>query len=90
MCVVQVTKTANRIEISSLLEKILLKHVRWCLTFVGLYIYIPVYLYVANLESSVSKDYNIFSLLNHTVHIYYKSKLHSIPPRLIQDMNQPC
>ena len=39
MCV-QVTKTANRFEISSLLEKILLKQVRWCLTFVGLYIYI--------------------------------------------------
>ena len=37
MCV-QVTKTANRFEISSLLEKILLKRVRWCLTFVGLYI----------------------------------------------------
>jgi hypothetical protein len=37
MCV-QVTKTANRFEISSLLEKILLKQVRWCLTFVGLYI----------------------------------------------------
>jgi hypothetical protein len=39
MCV-QETKTANRFEISSLLEKILLKQVRWCLTFVGLYIYI--------------------------------------------------
>jgi len=39
MCV-QVTKTANRFEISSLLEKILLKQVRWCLTFVGLYIYV--------------------------------------------------
>ena len=39
MCV-QVTKTANRFEISSLLEKILLKQIRWCLTFVGLYIYI--------------------------------------------------
>jgi hypothetical protein len=37
MCV-QVTKTANRFEISSLLEKILLKQVRWGLTFVGLYI----------------------------------------------------
>jgi hypothetical protein len=39
MCV-QVTKTANRFEIyiRSLLEKILLKQVRWCLTFVGLYI----------------------------------------------------
>jgi hypothetical protein len=37
MCV-QVTKTANRFEISSLLEKILLKQVKWCLTFVGLYI----------------------------------------------------
>jgi hypothetical protein len=36
MCV-QVTKTGNRFEISSLLEKILLKQVRWCLTFVGLY-----------------------------------------------------
>jgi hypothetical protein len=36
MCV-QVTKTANRFEISSLIEKILLKQVRWCLTFVGLY-----------------------------------------------------
>jgi hypothetical protein len=33
---VQVTKTANRFEISSLLEKILLKQVRWCLIFVGL------------------------------------------------------
>ena len=39
MCV-QVTKRANRFEISSLLEKILLKQVRWCLTFVGLYIII--------------------------------------------------
>ena len=38
MCV-QGTKTANRFEISSLLEKILLKQVRWCLTFVGLYIF---------------------------------------------------
>ena len=38
MCV-KVTKTANRFEISSLLEKILLKQVRWCLTFVGLYIF---------------------------------------------------
>ena len=37
MCL-QVTKTANLFEISSLLEKILLKQVRWCLTFVGLYI----------------------------------------------------
>ena len=37
MCV-QVTKTTNRFEISSLLEMILLKQVRWCLTFVGLYI----------------------------------------------------
>jgi hypothetical protein len=36
MCV-QVMKTANRFEISSLLEKILLKQVRWCLTFVGLH-----------------------------------------------------
>jgi hypothetical protein len=34
---VQVTKTANRFEINSLLEKILLKQVRWCLTLVGLY-----------------------------------------------------
>ena len=33
MCV-QVTKTANRFEISPLLEKILLKQFRWCLTFV--------------------------------------------------------
>ena len=40
MCV-QVTKTANRFEISSLLEKILLKQVRWCLTFVGPYITFP-------------------------------------------------
>ena len=32
MCV-QVTKTANRFEIRSLLEKILLKQVGWCLTF---------------------------------------------------------
>jgi len=39
MCV-QVTKIANRFEISSLLENILLKQVSWCLTFVGLYIYI--------------------------------------------------
>jgi hypothetical protein len=37
MCV-QVTKIANRFEISSLLETIVLKQVRWCLTFVGLYI----------------------------------------------------
>ena len=37
MCI-QVTKTANRFEISSLLETILLKQVRWFLTFVGLYI----------------------------------------------------
>ena len=35
MCV-QVTKAANRFEISSLLENILLKHVRWCFIFVGL------------------------------------------------------
>ena len=39
MCV-QVTKAANRFEINSLLEKILLKQVRWCLTFVGLYIFV--------------------------------------------------
>jgi len=39
MCV-QVTKTANRFEISSLLENILLKQVRGCLTLVGLYILI--------------------------------------------------
>ena len=38
MCV-QEAKTTNRFEISSLLEKILLKQVRWCLTFVGLYIW---------------------------------------------------
>jgi hypothetical protein len=31
-------ENTNRFEISSLLEKILLKQVRWCLTFVGLYI----------------------------------------------------
>jgi hypothetical protein len=37
MCA-QVTKTANRFEISSLLKKILLKQVRWCLTLIGLYI----------------------------------------------------
>ena len=37
MCV-QVAKTANRFEISLLLEKILLKQVKWCLIFVGLYI----------------------------------------------------
>ena len=37
MCV-QVTKTANRFDISSLWKKILLKQLRWCLTFVGLYI----------------------------------------------------
>jgi hypothetical protein len=37
MCV-QVTKTANRFEISSLLEKILLKQVRWCLTFVSVFV----------------------------------------------------
>jgi hypothetical protein len=37
MCV-QVTKTTNQFEISSLVEKILLKQVRWSLTFVGLYI----------------------------------------------------
>ena len=37
MCI-QVTKTANRFEISSLLEKIVFKQFRWCLTFVGLYI----------------------------------------------------
>jgi hypothetical protein len=36
MCV-QVTKTANRFEISLLLEKIVLKQVRWYLTFVGVY-----------------------------------------------------
>ena len=45
MCV-QVTKTANRFEISSLLEKILLKQVRWCLTFVGLYIIKMIYHFV--------------------------------------------
>ena len=45
MCV-QVTKTANRFEMRSLLEKILLKQDRWCLTFVGLYItYIYIYIY---------------------------------------------
>jgi hypothetical protein len=33
-------KTANRFEISSLLENILLKQVRWCLTLVGLYLYV--------------------------------------------------
>ena len=44
MCV-QVTETANRFEISSLLEKILLKQVRWCLTFVGLYIINPLSLH---------------------------------------------
>ena len=44
MCV-QVTKTTNRFEIGSLLEKILLKQVRWCLTFVGLYIFKSVSLY---------------------------------------------
>jgi hypothetical protein len=36
---VQVTKTENRFEISSLLEKILLKQVRWCLTFVEFIIF---------------------------------------------------
>jgi hypothetical protein len=36
--VTEITKTANQFEISSLLEKILLKQVRWCLTFIGLYI----------------------------------------------------
>jgi hypothetical protein len=47
MCV-QVTKTANQFEITSLLEKILLKQVRWCLTFVGLYILdVPVYKAIA-------------------------------------------
>jgi len=40
MCV-HVTKTANRFEISSLLEKILLKQIRWCLTFVGLWYICP-------------------------------------------------
>jgi hypothetical protein len=39
---VQVTKTANRFEISALLEKILLKQVRWCLTLVGLYIFVVI------------------------------------------------
>ena len=38
MEVVNIAKTANRFEISSLLEKILLKQVKWCLTFVGVYI----------------------------------------------------
>ena len=38
MEVFNIAKTANRFEISSLLEKILLKQVKWCLTFVGLYI----------------------------------------------------
>jgi hypothetical protein len=42
MCV-QVTTTANRFEISSLLEKVLLKQVKWYLTFVGLYNYISSY-----------------------------------------------
>jgi hypothetical protein len=37
MCV-HVAKTANRFEISLLLENILLKQIRWCLTFVELYI----------------------------------------------------
>jgi hypothetical protein len=50
MCV-QVTKTPNRFEISSLLEKILLKQVRWCLTFVGLYnIYTCKLLDIFNME----------------------------------------
>ena len=42
MCV-QVTKTSNRFEISSLLEKILLKQVMWCLTFVGVHINYTIY-----------------------------------------------
>ena len=50
MCV-QVTKTANRFEISLLLEKILLKQVRWGLIFVGLYnIYTCKLLDIFNME----------------------------------------
>ena len=55
MCV-QVTKTANRFEISSLLEKILLKQVRWCLTFVGLYISLHV-LEKTNIMSTSLNEY---------------------------------
>ena len=60
---VQVTKTANRFEISSLLEKILLKQVRWCLTFVGLYIYIYFRLARYNIYNFVLVCYNYFCFL---------------------------
>ena len=58
MCV-QVTKSANRFEISSLLEKILLKQVRWCLTFVGLYILKEIASVHAN--KVISIDCSLFS-----------------------------
>jgi hypothetical protein len=63
MCV-QVTKTANRFEISSLLEKILLKQVMWCLTFVGLYILIVLWLYcgwTSNYQKMVWDPINRFN-----------------------------
>jgi hypothetical protein len=49
MCV-QVTKTANRFEIGSLLEKIVLKQVRWFLTFVGLYIFVFMSKFIQNYD----------------------------------------
>jgi hypothetical protein len=60
MCV-QVTNTANRFEISSLLEKILLKQVRWCLTFVGLYIIVPQYMNITTKLSTLTLLFFSFS-----------------------------
>ena len=57
MCV-HVTKTANRFEISSLLEKILLKQVRWCLTFVGLYIMKKKFKLMINNDTNLNKTNN--------------------------------
>ena len=54
MCV-EVTKTANRFEISSLLEKILLKQVRWCLTFCR-----TVYLFLGSSDVSLIPTYLVF------------------------------
>ena len=62
MCV-QVTKTANRFEISSLLEKILLKQVRWCLTFVGLYIKIFFSIEGSKTESYLVKKLHDFNAM---------------------------
>ena len=64
MCV-HVTKTANRFEISSLLEKILLKQVRWCLTFVGLYI-LPLRINTISFVCHSSLPYYTYYVQYHT------------------------